>query len=346
MKGHLEVKLPLTTSFQQFYCVLASDASDAEPCFNCYADEDTSTAPRGWILLDAESKAEATPSSTGRLLLTVHAAGKTVVLAADSEANRAAWLRAVETAALRAASRRTSVSVGSRSELASVAELDALIRQGRKAVCVGKNYADHVAELAHTQPAAFDPSAEPPVLFLKPTTSYAFPGTPLVVPAGVRQLHHEVELAAIIGTRCRRLASDDEALAAVAGFCVALDMTDREAQTAAKAKGLPWCVAKGHDTFCPLSAPFAAAAGGWADVELWLDVNGERRQATRASAMTRGLPALLRYASAVFTLEPGDLLLTGTPAGVGPVVAGDRITAGATGFVEMAVDVVAEGGGA
>ena len=80
------------------------------------------------------------------------------------------------------------------------------------------------------------------------------------MPAGARQLHHEVELAAIIGTRCRRLASDDEALAAVAGFCVALDMTDREAQTAAKAKGLPWCVAKGHDTFCPLSAPFAAAS--------------------------------------------------------------------------------------
>ena len=171
MKGHLEVKLPLTTSFQRLYCVLASDAT-AEPCFNCYADEDISAAPRGWILLDAESKAEATPSSTGRLLLTVHAAGKTVVLAAESEADRAGWLRAVETAALRAASRRTSVSVGSRSELASVAELDALIRQGRKAVCVGKNYADHVAELAHTQPAAFDPSAEPPVLFLKPTTSY------------------------------------------------------------------------------------------------------------------------------------------------------------------------------
>ena len=103
-----------------------------------------------------------------------------------------------------------------------------------------------------------------------------------------------MELAAIIGTRCRRLASDDEALAAVAGFCVALDMTDREAQTAAKA-GLPWCVAKGHDTFCPLSAPFAAAAGGWADVELWLDVNGERRQATRQRD-DRGLPALLRCA--------------------------------------------------
>ena len=129
--------------------MLASDASDAEPCFNCYADDDTSTAPRGWILLDAESKAEATPSSTGRLLLTVHAAGKTVVLAAESEADRVAWCRAVETAALRAASRRTSVSVGSRSELASVAELDALIRQGRKAVCVGKNYADHAPSSRH-----------------------------------------------------------------------------------------------------------------------------------------------------------------------------------------------------
>ena len=129
---------------------------------------------------------------------------------------------------------------------------------------------------------------------------------------------------------------------AILGVCVRLLRAVVKLGSAARKKGLPWAVYKCRDTFCPLSAPFAADAAGWADVELWCDVNGERRQAARAGAMTRGLPALLRYVSSVFTLEPGDLLLTGTPAGVGPVVAGDRITAGATGFVEMSVAVVAE----
>ena len=199
------------------------------------------------------------------------------------------------------------------------------------------------------------PEAEvEPVLFLKPTTSYAFPGEPLVLPRRRKNapevrngVHYEVELAVIIGERLSRDdgldALSDEALIAryVAGYCVALDMTERDEQTAAKNKGMPWTVAKGYDSFLPLSEPFTLSAGAsWKTLRLYLDVNGTRKQECDAGVMIHSVPALLRFIPQIMTLEPGDLLLTGTPKGVGRVVPGDRITAGAVGHVEMAVPVV------
>ena len=228
--------------------------------------------------------------------------------------------------------------------------LRGLVAGGRKAVCVGKNYREHITELAHLGPEWTLEEHPEPVLFLKPTTTYAWPGTPLVLPrqrlaggdGGQHGIHHELELAVIIGERVRHCTDDAAAMRAVAGYVLALDITDRDAQTAAKVAGMPWTVSKGYDTFLPLSEPFTldAAEEDWRELRLWLSVNGERRQACQAGTMLHGVPALVRYVSSIMTLEPGDLIVTGTPAGVGAVVPGDTITAGVVGKVEMTVEVV------
>ena len=235
----------------------------------------------------------------------------------------------------------------------STTNLTSLVKQGRKAVCIGKNYSEHIAELSQLGPEWTNEGEPEPVIFLKPTSSYAFPGEPLVLPRRRSKappvnngVHHEVELAVVVGKALGRHdgadALDDATLMArhVAGYCLALDMTERDEQTAAKNKGMPWSVAKGYDTFLPLSNPFTLRDGeAWQTLHLWLDVNGVRRQECDAGVMIHSIPALLRHCSKIMTLEPGDLLLTGTPKGVGRVVAGDRITAGVVGHVEMAVEV-------
>jgi acylpyruvate hydrolase len=227
-----------------------------------------------------------------------------------------------------------------------------LLRTGRKAVCVGKNYKEHITELAQLGPEWKLEKEPEPVLFLKPTTSYAYPGEPLLLPRrrpdgsygdGTHGVHHEVELGLIIGRRCRDVSSD-EAMDAVAGFVLGLDMTERDEQTAAKQKGMPWSVSKGYDTFLPLSQPFTLKDGeDWRALRLWLEVNGVRRQECEAGVMIHSIPDLLVFISSVMTLEPGDLILTGTPKGVGRVVAGDTITAGVDGKVRMVVKVCGEG---
>ena len=242
---------------------------------------------------------------------------------------------------------RCSPSISSRHD-----SLQQLIEEGKKAVCVGKNYRDHIVELADLGPEWKVEEEEEPVLFIKPTTSYAWPGHPLVLPhkratstAGPPNhgVHHELELAVIIGPGgAKDIQSEGHAMECVAGYVLALDMTERDEQTAAKIKGMPWTVSKGYDTFCPLSHPFQlSGADDWRHLRMWLDVNGERRQYAEAGAMIHSVPRLIMFISSVMTLEPGDLILTGTPKGVGPVLAGDRITAGITGHADMAVEVVA-----
>ena len=226
--------------------------------------------------------------------------------------------------------------------------LGALLRSGRKAVCIGKNYRKHITELAQLGPEWKLEEEPEPVLFLKPTTSYAHPGEPLVLPRErpgskvphEHGVHHELELAVIIGSRARDVADDASAMRCVAGYVLALDITQRDEQTAAKNKGMPWSVAKGYDSFLPLSEPFALAdADDWRTLRMWLDVNGERRQECEAGSMIHSVPALIRFCSSVMTLEPGDLIVTGTPEGVGKLVAGDRITAGVVGYADMQVEV-------
>ena len=172
--------------------------------------------------------------------------------------------------------------------------------------------------------------ATSPVLFLKPPSSFLLPGAGSIeMPIGCTNLHHEVELGVVIGKGGRDIPVAS-AMSHVSGYFLGLDMTAREVQEEAKKKGLPWSIAKGMDTFAPVSALIpASAVTNTANVDLWLDVNGKQRQRGNTGDMLFGVPQLVAHISTLFTLEEGDCIFTGTPAGVGPVVVGDTITCGA-----------------
>lgn len=209
---------------------------------------------------------------------------------------------------------------------------------GSKILAIGRNYAAHAAEMG--APASGKRAA--PLFFLKPSSSVIHPGAAIVRPRGVAALHHEVELGVVIGARARHMPAASWA-AHVAGYVLALDMTARDLQAAAKASGGPWTHAKCYDTFTPLSLLIpAAAVADPAELELVLYVDGELRQRGRTADMMHSVPELLAFLSTVMTLEPGDVVLTGTPAGVGPVAPGQTIRASITGLVTMSFPVVDE----
>ena len=189
-----------------------------------------------------------------------------------------------------------------------------------KIICLARNYAEHARELENETPAA-------PVLFMKPASSVIGDGDTVRIPPYSQECHYEVELAVLIGKRCRA-ASPETALEFVAGYGVGIDMTLRDVQNQLKAKGLPWEIAKGFDTSCPLSdfVPASTVADPH-ELNLKLAVNGEERQNGSSSDMINRLPRIIAHISAIFTLEPGDVILTGTPAGVGRVGAGDVMMA-------------------
>jgi acylpyruvate hydrolase len=170
-----------------------------------------------------------------------------------------------------------------------------------------------------------------PVLFLKPASSLIVSGSSIELPQGVTSLHHEIELGVVIGRHTRDVRAAD-AMNHVKGYVLALDLTARNLQDAAKKAGLPWTVAKGQDTFCPISAfvPRDAVADPQ-QLELWCAVNGKERQRGRTSDMLFPVAKIIEYVSSMFTLDDGDLILTGTPAGVGPIAPGDTVTGGITG---------------
>ena len=196
---------------------------------------------------------------------------------------------------------------------------DAPVRVG-KILCIGKNYAKHAAEMKGSVPSE-------PVVFLKPATALVRHGGTVVLPPQSHEVHHELELVAAIGTGGRDL-DEASALDHVAAYALGLDMTARDVQQQAKDAGRPWSVAKGFDTFAPLGplAPAAAVPDPQA-LTLRLAVNGTVRQTARTRDMVFPLVRLVAYCSRIFTLEPGDLLYTGTPEGVGPVADGDDLTA-------------------
>ena len=199
-----------------------------------------------------------------------------------------------------------------------------------KIVCLARNYAEHIRELGNTTPDA-------PVLFIKPATSIIASGDKIVIPSYSEQCHHEIELAVLIGTSGRHINAED-AMGYVAGYAVALDMTLRDTQTTLKEKGLPWEIAKGFDTSCPLGefTP-AAQIPDPHNLRLTLKVNGEVRQDDSSALMLRRIPEVIAYASGIFTLEAGDILLTGTPSGVNRVVSGDRLVAEIEGLAPLEV---------
>ena len=183
-----------------------------------------------------------------------------------------------------------------------------------KIVAVGKNYAEHAREFGGEPPAE-------PVLFLKPSTSVCGPRDPIAYPAGLSQrVDHEGELAVVIGRLCHQ-ARPEQAAAAILGYTCGNDVTARDLQ----ARDGQWARAKGFDTFCPLG-PWIETELGADDVELTTAVNGDVRQRARTSEMVHPISELVAYASSVMTLLPGDVLLTGTPAGVGPLAAGDEVS--------------------
>ncbi|MCC8987786.1 MAG: fumarylacetoacetate hydrolase family protein [Candidatus Contendobacter sp.] len=187
-----------------------------------------------------------------------------------------------------------------------------------KVVCIGRNYLDHIRELNNAVP-------ETPILFMKPATALANLDTPIRLPAGRGECHHEVELAVLVGRELRN-ANAEMARVAVAGYGIGLDLTLRDLQNDLKKKGHPWETAKAFDGACPLS-PFLKpdALPEPQATDLALQVNGVWRQQGNTRLMMIGLFDLMAYMSTHFTLQPGDVVLTGTPAGVGPLHAGDTL---------------------
>ena len=202
-----------------------------------------------------------------------------------------------------------------------------------KVLCVGRNYARHVQEMGNAAP-------QQPVWFWKPDTAVVQDGDPVVVPPGIGAVHHEVELAVRVGRSLRR-ASAAEALRHLDGVTVAVDVTARDLQEAAKKAGAPWDQAKGFDTFLPLGPWHPLGAGlDLQDLRLRLSVNGKLRQDGSTRDMTWPVAELLARASQWTTLAPGDVLLTGTPEGVGPIVPGDQMEAEAVGVARVRNPVV------
>ena len=207
----------------------------------------------------------------------------------------------------------------------------AMSRPG-KIVCVGRNYAAHARELGNTVP-------EQPLLFLKPPSAVIGHGEAIVLPEASWRVEHEAEIGVVVGRTLRR-ASEVEARAAVAGITCANDVTARDLQ---KSDG-QWTRAKGFDTFCPVGprlVPIDPAGFDFGALEVACRVNGALRQHGRAADMAFPIPMLLAYISGIMTLEPGDLVLTGTPEGVGPLVAGDVVEVEVSGVGVLTNPVVA-----
>jgi 2-keto-4-pentenoate hydratase/2-oxohepta-3-ene-1,7-dioic acid hydratase in catechol pathway len=198
-----------------------------------------------------------------------------------------------------------------------------------KIVCVGRNYREHAKELGNAVPTE-------PLLFLKPSTSIIRSGEAIVSPALTAKLEHEGEIGVVIGAPIRR-ATEAEALAAIRGIVALNDVTARDLQ-----KSDPqWTRGKGFDTFGPIG-PEWAGVPDFDRLEVVCRVNGVVRQQGLGAEMVFSVPALLAYISRVMTLEPGDIVATGTPAGVGPLVPGDVVEVEVVGCSLVSNPVVAE----
>ena len=198
-----------------------------------------------------------------------------------------------------------------------------------KIVCVGRNYREHARELGNAVPAE-------PLLFLKPSSAIVATGEAIVLPALSKRVEHEGEIGVVIGTPLRR-ATEAQALAAIRGIVALNDVTARDLQKS----DAQWTRGKGFDTFCPVG-PEWAGVPDFDRLEVVTRVNGEVRQRGSGAEMVFSVPVLLAYISQVMTLEPGDIVATGTPAGVGPLVAGDLVDVEVVGCSTVSNPVIAE----
>jgi 2-keto-4-pentenoate hydratase/2-oxohepta-3-ene-1,7-dioic acid hydratase in catechol pathway len=199
-----------------------------------------------------------------------------------------------------------------------------------KVVCIGKNYAAHAAEMGGVPP-------ESPVIFIKPNTSIIGPGLPILLPSSTSEVHYEGELAVVIGRPCKAVPAA-RAAENILGYTIGNDVSARDHQ---RADG-QWTRAKGHDTFCPLG-PWIVTDLDPSDLSIRTEVNGEVRQDSRTSSMVHDVGAIVEWISAVMTLLPGDVILTGTPEGVGPIVDGDTVAVTVEGIGTLSNPVVRKG---
>ena len=202
--------------------------------------------------------------------------------------------------------------------------------------CVGRNYEDHAKEMGFT-------GREPPFFFMKPADAVlvvnAGETARLPYPSLSKNLHHEIELVVAIGTGGKNIQAAD-AHKHIFGYAVGLDMTRRDLQNEMKKQGRPWCIGKGFDASAPIGpiTP-AATAGDIAQAEIYLQVNGQDRQRSQVSKLIWTIAEVIEHLSAAWMLQPGDLIYTGTPEGVGAVVAGETLHGGVTGLSDITLTV-------
>ena len=203
-----------------------------------------------------------------------------------------------------------------------------------KVVCVGRNYAAHAKELNNPIPTE-------PLLFIKPSSCVVSPEGGFSIPQDRGAVHYEIEIAVLIGKSLSRQPSEEETLDAISGFAPALDLTLRDVQERLKEKSWPWEVAKSFDGACVL-APFVSgfAVQDSADIAVRLTINGEVRQDSNSREMLYPIIPLIQYMAGQFALQPGDVVLTGTPAGVGPLQEGDELLMELHGYEQFSNNVI------
>ncbi|WP_448072829.1 fumarylacetoacetate hydrolase family protein [Georgenia yuyongxinii] len=219
-----------------------------------------------------------------------------------------------------------AATTGERVQVADVRLLSPVIPRS-KVVAIGRNYADHAAEMGNEIP-------EEPVVFLKPNTSVIGPGDPIVLPPYSREVHHEAELAVVISRMCKYVPAG-KAADVIFGYTAANDVTARDVQRS----DVQWTRGKAFDTSCPLG-PYIAMDLDVSDLAVRARVDGVLRQDGRTSQLLHGVPELIAYVSTIFTLLPGDVILTGTPAGVGPIDVGQRVDVEVEGIGTLSNPVV------
>ncbi|MBS0385417.1 MAG: fumarylacetoacetate hydrolase family protein [Proteobacteria bacterium] len=207
----------------------------------------------------------------------------------------------------------------------------------RRIFCVGRNYADHVREMGN------DPKSEPPIFFTKPADAVVESGAAIAYPPLTANLHHEVELVVAVGKGGAGIQAA-AALDYVWGYAVGVDLTRRDLQNNAKKAGQPWDAAKGFDQSAPVGALMPAGKIGHPRRgRIWLSVNGGAKQDADIADMIWSVPEIIAALSRSWALRPGDLIFTGTPAGVGPLVAGDAVACGVEGLPELGFSIVRDG---
>jgi fumarylpyruvate hydrolase len=211
-----------------------------------------------------------------------------------------------------------------------VAESNQVFPVGR-IYCVGRNYAEHAREMGH------DPDREPPFFFMKPADAIVHNGVTIPYPQVTKDLHHEIEMIVAIGKAGADIP-EDKALDHVFGYGVGLDMTRRDIQGEAKKMGRPWEMGKAFDNSAPCTAlKTVAMVGHPAKGAIWLKVNGAVKQKGDLAEMIWNVPEMISYLSRLITLQPGDLIMSGTPAGVGPVQRGDKLEGHVDGVGDLTI---------